>query len=268
MDIDAVKSLLSQIALIFGGWTVIVTGIVVFISQITTKKLFITWDKKNQIEIEKIRHAQSESQLILKELATNLSSSQTHVQTRRIDAIDKLWNITLELRNNFSIVCLWFEITLPSEYSLIKSNPKASSDFQNVTYANVIKWVSSTIDISKYRPYLSETLWQEFFLYRAILGRLGLLIVKLKEGEKVEDWRQDDMIQSHLKALLDKSEYEEVVKTKYGSVNMALEFIESKMLLEIGNILSGRQSTIDNLKSSIEIQKLIARSNVIFEEEA
>jgi len=261
MDAKQLVSLISQLAVILGGWTVIITGVAVYLSQLATRRIFNEWDKKNQIEIENLRHHQTESQLLLKELSAGLSSSQSQLQLRRIEAIDKLWSIVLELRQNFSLVCFWFEIMYPSEYSLLRSDPKASTDFQSITYTQVIKWSTTTEDIQKYRPYLSEALWQEFFLYRAILGRLGMLIVRIKDGENVEDWREEKMIQTHIKALLDRDEYEEVMNSKLGSVGMTLNLVESKMLTQIGNILSGRHTTMENLKNSLEVQKLIAESN-------
>jgi hypothetical protein len=182
-----------------------------------------------------------------------------------MEAIDKLWGVITELDRKCGPITLWFNIALPSEYIQIRSNPKTSSTFQSVTRERVMNWINEASALENYRPYLGEVLWQQFFLYRSILGRLGLMITQLKEGEEVQDWKEQKIIQEPLKALLDKSEYDEVITARFGSVTLALNFIQSKMLKEIDNILSGRQSSIDSLRNSLEIQKLMAKSNTLFD---
>lgn len=190
MDAKAIQQLITQIVFLLGGWTVIVIAVTAWISQVATKRLFNEWDKRNQIEIDRIRHTQQQSDIILKELISIASSNQSNIQSLRTEAIDKLWIAIIALRENFSIPIMYFDITYPAEYSQLHTNPKISSSF-GVTNIQAFEWIKSSLELEKYRPYLGEVLWQQFYFYRSILGRMAVLITQLMKGEKLDDWKED-----------------------------------------------------------------------------
>ena len=260
MDTGAIKQLILQIAIAFGGWVTISSALAVWFSQIITKRLFNEWDKKNQIQIEYIRHAQQESQLILKELISTSLANQSQIQTRRLEAVDKLWNVIIKLRQNSSPITLYFDVALPSEFSQLRTNPKTAEFFKDITNSRFLEWAEIARGLENYRPYLSERLWSVFYLFRSILGRLAILIIRIKQGEEVGNWKQDSVIHESLKALLDKNEFEIVTGAGIQSATIAVNFIESRILREITNVLSGRESSLEGLQNSVEIQKLIAKA--------
>ena len=139
MDIKSIEDLVKQIVFILGGWTVIVTGLSALISQIVTRKLFITWDKKYQIEIDNLRHLQTESQLVLKELISSISNNQSLIQRRKIEAIDKLWNAIVKLRKDFGPSIFFFGMLRPGD-KIDRSNPVMAAILQNNSMDQAINW--------------------------------------------------------------------------------------------------------------------------------
>lgn len=261
MDAKAVQQLLTQIAVLLGGWTVIITALAAWISQIAIKRLFNAWDQRNQIEIDRIRHNQQQSEQILKDLGATLSASQSQMQLRRIEAVDRLWNEVVELRQHFARMIFFFDIIRPSEYAQVHTNPNTSAFF-NFTQDDLLGWIEGTQSLDKYRPYLGETAWQQFFLYRSTLGRIGFLITEIATGETVDDWRGDGIIDANLKAVLGDDTSAMVGRQKSQAASLAVNLMESKILAEINNVLSGRQSSMEGLQNSIEVQQLIAKAAV------
>ena len=55
---------------------------------------------------------------------STISSSQSLLQARRAEAVDKLWKAILDLKIHYSPVILFFGITMPIEYKTALANSK------------------------------------------------------------------------------------------------------------------------------------------------
>ena len=124
--------------------------------------------------------------------------------------------------------------------------------------------VEETDDLDNLKPYLNEALWAEFYIYRAILGRTVKLLEDIGKGKSIREWREDDGIQSSLNAILSKNELKTLLTDKKPIIYEALNMIEHKILIEIDNILSGRQSSLEIFKNSKEILKLLSQNMIEF----
>ena len=205
------ERVIKEIALVFGGWATIVTAIAVWGSHLASKRIINSWDVKSQRDFAELRHIQSETQLLLKEISSTITSSQSLLQTRRLEAVDILWRAILALRDHFSFVTIFFSIFQPNEYSSAMSNPTLSVGLREIDDNYITDCLKNIKDLESQRPYLGETLWLLFFIYRAFLARLAYLVTLLNEGKEIKDWREDTGIRHHLAAVFDKDEFEIVM---------------------------------------------------------
>jgi hypothetical protein len=221
---------IKDIALLLGGWTVIITGIISFISYLATQRIINSWDMKNQRELETLRNNQAETQLMLKDTISTITSSQSLLQERRIEAVDKLWKAILAMKQHYSSVTFFFTIILPHEYKDALKNSEIFEGLRKIDDAYIANYPSEVEELEKIRPYLGETLWLYFFIYRAILGRLAILVKWLKDGKDIGDWRQDNGIQQHLKAVLEKDEFNGFMKLSPMDIYYTLNILDGKVL--------------------------------------
>lgn len=256
------EQIVKDIALLLGGWTAIITGIVGFVSYLATQKIIKTWDVKNQKDLEIFRNNQAETQLLLKDILSTFSSSQSSLQERRFEAVDKLWKAILALKQHYSQATFFFTINLPSEYKKAIIAPLFIEGLKNFNDEYIASFPREVEDIESFRPYLGETLWLYFFVYRAILGRLGLLVVWIKEGKNIGDWRQDSGIQQHLKAVFSKEEFNGFIKSSPLDVYYTMNALDAKVLKEISYILSGRKSSLESFENSKVLRKILAKEKM------
>ncbi len=253
---------IKDIALLLGGWTVIITGIISFISYLATQRIISSWDLKNQRELETLRHYQAETQLLLKDTISTISSSQSLLQERRVEAVDKAWKATLAMKQHYSQVTFFFTITLPDEYKDAFNHAAIFEKLREIDDEYIANYPSEVDELEKFRPYLGETLWLYFFVYRAILGKLAFLVKWLKEGKDVGDWRHDSGIQKHLQAVLEKDEFSNILNLSPMDIYFTLNIIDGKILKEISYILSGRRSSLESFENSKELRKMLANEKM------
>ena len=257
------EQIIKDIILFLGGWTVIVTGIVSFISYLTTQKIINSWDAKNQRELEILRNNQAETQLLLKDTISSISSSQSLLQTHRVESVDKLWRAVLDLKIHYSPVTLFFGMTKPAEYKTTLANSAMFAGLKTLDNNYLINFQQDVeLNVEILRPYLGETLWLYFFVYRAFLGRLALLVKRLSEGIETGDWRQDHGIQQHLKAIFDKDEFNTLMNSDPVEIYYTLNVLDSKVLKEISIILTGRKSSLESFENSKELRKLLVNEKM------
>ena len=204
-----------------------------------------------------LRNNQVETQLLLKDTISTISSSQSLLQTRKVEAVDKLWEAMLALKEHFLPVTVFFSFTLPREYKTAINLPKISVGLKIIDKAYIFNYLQKTTELEKFRPYLGETLWIYFFAYRAILGRLARFIIELREGKELGDWRQDELIQEHLETVFEKEEFNVFINSSPVDLSHTLNILDSKVIKEISFILSGRKSSLESFESSKELRKLL-----------
>lgn len=251
--------LVGKVVLILGGWTFVITSITAWFSNLMSKRIINSWEAKNQQTLEILRANQSENRVLLENVISSISSSQTLLQERRVNAVDKMWQCITELRDYFSPAVFFFSILYPNEYSSALRIPTIEAGVLKITEQYVVNYQT---DLENFRPYLGETLWLQFFIYRALLSRLAILVNWLKEGKEIPDWREDDGIQQHVKIMLNDNEYRFLMSASPINVRFVFNTIESKMLEEMSCILSGRKSSVENYESASEIRKMLAQEEM------
>lgn len=264
MDISLaeLEQAIRNLVLLLGGWTVVVTAVAVWISNLATNRLMKSWDTKYERELELLRNTLSNERLQLEHLFSTLSSEQTLAQKRRLEAVDELWKSVVKLRDHFSPAIFFFSILHPDEYqnALTKSNMAAAiSQIDDEFFVTGADMVAS---LESQRPYLGETLWLRFFIYRAFVGRLAVLITQIKDGRSIDDWRKDPGVQQHLSSILTKEEWASLKQASPFDVHYALNLLEAKLLEEISYVLSGRRSSLESFENAQDLRQMLIKEKL------
>ena len=162
---------------------------------------------------------------------------------KRLAAAETLWTTVLDLRERLSAVIFFYTILVPSEYdSVFEPDRKTREMVSGISDELIGAAMSRAQRVEEGRPYLSDSLWSSFFVYRAFLGRLAVLIVMGKHDRHIGDWRDDNGIRQILGSLFDKSQLEMFLapKNNVHAVNQVLDVLQKRMLDEISRISTGQ----------------------------
>jgi exonuclease VII small subunit len=245
-----------------GGWTAISVGISSWLGKVSSERLISRWRANEQAQLESIRGELANDRLLLESATKSFQSGQNLYQEKRLTAVELLWQEVLTLREKFSAPVFFFTILVPSEYdNALNSNDYFNAYLKDVDDEFIVKAVRGTEGIEKSRPYLGETLWLQFFIYRAFLCRLAYLITKAKKkGQFSGDWRDDSGVRQLLPTVLGADMTDGFLKLEGGSilVNTATGSLEALMLKEISLITSGSRSSSESFENAAQLRKIIA----------
>jgi hypothetical protein len=162
---------------------------------------------------------------------------------KRLSAAETLWTTVLDLRERFSAVIFFYTILVPSEYdSVFELNSKTRDIVGGINDALIADAMRRAQKVEENRPYISESLWSPFFVYRAFVGRLAALIVMGKGNRHIGDWREDNGIRQILGSLYEKGQLDAFLAAKNNlhAVNQVLDGLQKVMLDKIAEISSGQ----------------------------
>jgi hypothetical protein len=153
--------------------------------------------------------------------------ADTLLQSRRLQAVEKLWAILRRLNKEFSDLRYVHTILTADEMSNYFQTGWPSR-FNIAHYADnqtVLQKMqrAGCDDADKERPFVSPRLWGAFFILRAVYGRLGYLCQHSFEEGRLVDWRTDSGIDQLLRSTLQAHVIEGV---KHASFHGAADMIE------------------------------------------
>jgi hypothetical protein len=237
-------------------------GISTWCSHLLSNRLISGWRHEEKVQLEGLKSSIANDRLVLESAIKSFESGQNLYQEKRLVAVEVLWEGVLRLRDRFSSPVFFFTVLAPNEYNDALKRGGAMSDvIEQISDSLSTDAVKEVEAVEKARPHLGETLWSQFFIYRAFLGRLHFLIVKAKKNTRFDgDWRDDRGIQQLLRAVLTADEVDGLLKRQAGFllIQTVVSSLESVMLKEISLITSGNRSSFESFENAAQLRKAIA----------
>ena len=252
---------------LLGGWSVLMIAISGWVSHMIGEGLLSKWRRKEQAELESLRSVLANDRLSLESAAKSFQTGQDLNQQKRLAAVERMWAATLELRKNFSAPVFFLSILLPTEYDVAVRGGKGkgiAAAVADLTLESIGKSMESADLIEQDRPYLGETLWLQFFTYRAFLGRIAYIVVEGKRSMRFAgDWRQDSGVRQLLSYVLAEQAVSGLLTGTDSaiSINRAINSLESLILKEVSLITSGRRSSFESFENARALKSSLADLN-------
>jgi hypothetical protein len=252
---------IGELVAVVGGWSVVVIGVSAWLSRLVAERVLSAWRRDEQLALETLRNELASSRAVLEAAIRSHATGQDLSHQKRLASVERLWIAVLQLRERLTGPVFFFGILLPSEYdsAVAKDGPLAAA-IANLSDDTIVAAARATSAIESDRPHLGETLWLQFFIYRAFLCRLAYLVVEGKRRGHIEDWRDDSGVrqllghvlsEQHLRSLIDS-------KTDPQAVNRAVNLLESLMLKEISLISSGQRSAFESFENAKQLREALA----------
>lgn len=253
---------LGQIVALLGGWSVVSLGAVTYVSRLVAERLFHSWRQREQQELELLRDQLTDSRVTLEAAIHSHSAGQDLAQAKRLEAVQRLWTATLFLRRNLSQPIFISQVLLPEEYDRALAPGGSERGMVASATDDLLNSTMQAVEaIEEDRVLFGDSLWLDFFVYRAVLGRAMHLLLRGIERRHMEDWRSDDGIRQLLGNVLPQERisglYDSGART--GFLARATDEMELLILRDAARIISGETSSMQSLEIA---QKLRAAAAV------
>jgi hypothetical protein len=173
-----------------------------------------------------------------------------------MSAIEKLWIGVLSLRADFARVLFFYQILLPTEYdSEYKSGRTLAASIEDVNDDTTIAAIQRVDPVEQERPYLGETLWLKFFIYRAFLGRIAHLTIQGKRSGHFIDWTSDEGVRQIISNVLPVETVQSALNGPLASLGIRrlADQLEWSILGEVSLILSGKRSAVESFENAKQL---------------
>ena len=216
--------------------------------------------KKTQSDIERLRAEHAN----LKTAVDFMSASQGEVRLKMIESSDRLWNILLQLRQEFGLVVYIDTIFMAKEIVAAFRGEKFPGIIENVEGFRQYNAAASRLsktganEAEKDRLFVSAKLWSIFYIMRAFYGRTAVLVHFSFEKKEFQDWRQDKLLDSILTNALPAQVIQNAKALPAQGLQTLIAHMENEFLVEAARVMSGVHSfseSISQLNLALTVDK-------------
>lgn len=169
---------------------------------------------------------------------------QTHART--LDAIDTLWNEVVKLKINVPHAIVLMNVLSREEYSCLVDDLREQTE----TAANSV--MLNDVDesaIQRARLHAGSNLYETFFSYRQILGRILVQLRTGLEQNALEAWYEESGMRSILNVTFSKDELDFILRDDINTIAKALSTLEQRFLATAANIVSGKEAAMEAVEA-------------------
>ena len=171
----------------------------------------------------------------------------------RIKAADEMWREILRLREATSYPLTMLDVLEPDEYQLFVTDDRIRTAALKTDIDNVL----ANPGIEHIRPFLGEKLFVSLFFYRALVGRIWMLLERDIEKGHVTPWFHDTHIRQLLSEVLTEEEMKHFEGLTSLRVNWTRNLIEEKILQHLRDLIAGTHSADEGLEQAGRIFKAV-----------
>jgi hypothetical protein len=183
-------------------------------------------------------------------------------QQKRLAAVEQLWSSVLALRESLRGPVFFFGTLLPTEYDDVARDKGSAigASISSLSDETILAGIKPASDVETLRPCVGETLWLQFYVYRAFRGRLAHLCVEGQRRGHIRDWREDSGVKQLLGHVLPAETVTQLLDPKCSpdSIYRAVNSLEALILREISVIMSGQRSSLESFDNAAQLREALA----------
>jgi hypothetical protein len=179
---------------------------------------------------------------------------------RRMKGFDRVWKAMLVLRTEIGAYSLQFDIRTESEWRDLPNSPKFRNLIDVLTDPIIIELMGDKT-IEEERPYVGETVWALFFVYRAFHIRIiHLARESLSNPERI-NWLSDQPTRGLLSAILSSEEMTELDNIQISKIQFIGRIIDEKLLSAWHRLISGAELGEEAMRNGSALLAAINRAD-------
>ncbi|SDU39447.1 hypothetical protein SAMN05216237_5006 [Pseudomonas yamanorum] len=191
----------------------------------------------------------------LKIAAASFSDVQKATISRKIDAVDLLWQAVLSARKKFpAIITLTDALSEEEIRKLIYG--KYREEVLGVRFELITEFFGT---VETVRPFLGEVVWALFATYHGLLGRIIFGFTEGKKDDSKLVWYKDEVIRRLIPVVFGAEKLAEFDKLKEGRLRWLNHQFEIKLIPGIERLLSGQSSGSAALLHAEEMESVMSQ---------
>ena len=201
----------------------------------------VTYDFDLKLEEQKNEMRRLGDQLSSVQSAANAAflEAQRAAAEKRIAAAEELWREVIRIRAEAAPAVGFQDLLLEDELN----KPEVYKSLKDMMSSDVLEAALRNLTIDGVRPFVGEALYFQFYIYRAVNGRVAFLLEKgLKSGE-IAPWYKDDGINQLLGFVLTKAEIKQFQRQRISQLHWVQTAIEEKILSSLQKLIAGEISS-------------------------
>lgn len=243
--------------------SVIIIGIATWLSTLVNQRLSQKWQQAKALELEGVKNNLTQQSKFISDLTNHYSQTHRKLLDKKIEASEIIWQSILNMKQTFPTpVLVIYQILTESEitYDNLKSSnfreALESDSFVNIFVKNAKDLREASLPINKNRLFLSEELWLLSRAYEGFIGRTVYLLINGYNHRKIQHWKKDTGVRQILATVLSEEEIDFSYKMNLKSYEALLSYMESKVLSEIGRLLSDDKLVNDTMNLAQKINEI------------
>ena len=256
------------------GWTVLV-GIAIWLSQhliVTRLRASVRHEFNEKLEMLRadlrkseesfkadLRAKETQIEVLRSGALLGMTSRQTTLDKRRLEAVEQLWGGIEELGNLKTAAWFMSGFNFEKSSEIASENPRVREFFATIGQTFDPGKLQAS-DVNKSRPFVSEIARALFSAYQAIVLYAVVQLQMLKAGVKDAKLLTPDHVNKLTKAAL--PQYAGYIDT-YGSSGYSsmLEPLEAELLKELQRMMRGEESDKATVEQAAKIMNEVASLN-------
>ncbi|EPW5502388.1 hypothetical protein ACWM6O_004319 [Vibrio vulnificus] len=253
MLLEDVLKIGAAIVASLGGASILVIAASSWLAKVWANRILENEKGQIQKEIESIK---ANNQIYLDALSNSsllYVESQKVVSIERTAAIKSLWLSFLVVKKSQPTILFFLDLLPFSEYRQIHTNKKMSEFDESISIQGMTKILDG--DAQNVRPFIDETAFMYFWLYRALVGRLSNYVREIREnGAPKEAWQRSNEVLDILHPVLDEETVNRI-QTEMWSTRELFEHIELLLVEHLRELASGKAESSSSVRHLAELSK-------------
>lgn len=202
---------------------------------------------------EEVRKFNTQIQSTLSAANSAVISGQRVSSEWRLKAAFDAWEKVLQIQKIIPLPVTISDILSPDEYPTILTNPRIVTDAKDVQ-SKVDAMLE--IDLGEFRPFIGEELYRIIFLYRAIVGRMSLILQEGIEKGNIQFWFNEDGLRKLMSEIMTQDQIKVMDGLKFGHFTFVNSIIEKEILYHIQKIISGEISMHEGFEQAQKAREM------------
>jgi hypothetical protein len=246
---------------VLGGLTVVLSALISFCSILFREWLLGRWRVKQEGELAFLKSQLSHNSQLVNQLTQASSAIFLSSSEQRIKGFTNLWENIVNLKENMPTLVITVYSLLTDDEVRNISNTESVNMQQLISNYSPQEYFSENhrrlLEVQKKRPFIGQELWASYFVYQQFIGRLTHLLRDGLEKGAVTYWMDDKLTMSQiLPTVIPKSDLDKLCSNRVLAFQAILNYLETQILNEISEQVTGKRITESTLKHAIELSEL------------
>ncbi len=186
------------------AWALLTTIVSVVIATLISKKLDARWKHVYERDIERFKDRMEQDRLVSNTALSSLNAASSAANPKIVAAVESVWAAMLKLREASSDTGYFADLTTKEEWCGLPSRPRQAERVLAIAEGGAARQrlMEELAAVENVRPFVGELIWSMFFVYRALVLRVAVIIERNLSRRTLPYWYEDNGIQEFTRPLL------------------------------------------------------------------